>query len=576
MIGTLLAAVIQLSGVTGESLRARSYFDVNNVTVGDPLVLTVDFIGEADFKSLHPPALSRYVNGEDWKVDDLSAKTETYRDARRLVYRVRPMREGVLYFPALEFGYASADGASRAVKSNVIPVHSKKGAQVEVAELGSEVAMPQPDALLLDSGVELGDDESFAWRKACAAPKADAFVQFDFPAARFNEARCAILEGNWARALKIYHSLEWRVGQTPALERGIVAALALKYGNPSAELPVWRKVGRPLLRYGWKGRLACVLGILAALFLIFRLSGKLLRLAACLLVFVPLQSSAQSLFDPIEEFEREIDSFFGGRFRNPRSAARDRAFHNEIASQVKAGLSVDRKDVQVGDSFEYVIELEVPKRIAVGNIEIMPLVREGMRQTGRIGNFADRESDNPSNTVKRFSIPVRYDVPFEGGMAFSLTVPYAVERRIVQAGYIRRSVERRSMSVNTPVIPVKVRPLPEKGKPADFSGIIAERVELEERTDLRKVETNDIVQVTYALRVDGRLPRDFTIPETAFELERHTDPRTGATGVAWRRYFVADGDAATPEVSVNYYDVADKTYKTVKAGKTQLEYVPAK
>ena len=161
-------AAIPLAGVVGEKLRARAFFDANNVTVGDPLVLTVDFIGEADFKSLHPPALSRYVNGEDWKVDDLSAKTETYRDARRLVYRVRPMREGVLYFPALEFGYASADGVSRAVKSNVIPVHSKKGAQVEVAELGSEVAMPQPDALLLDSGVELGDDESFAWRKACA------------------------------------------------------------------------------------------------------------------------------------------------------------------------------------------------------------------------------------------------------------------------------------------------------------------------------------------------------------------------------------------------------------------------
>jgi hypothetical protein len=76
--------------------------------------------------------------------------------------------------------------------------------------------------------------------------------------------------------------------------------------------------------------------------------------------------------------------------------------------------------------------------------------------------------------------------------------------------------------------------------------------------------------------VDGRLPLDFTIPETAFELERHTDPRAGATSVAWRRYFVADGAAATPEVSVNYYDVADKTYKTVKAGKTPLEYVTAK
>ena len=44
-----------------------------------------------------------------------------------------------------------------------------------------------------------------------------------------NEARCAILAGNWARALKIYRRLEWRIGQTPEIEQGLVAALALRY-----------------------------------------------------------------------------------------------------------------------------------------------------------------------------------------------------------------------------------------------------------------------------------------------------------------------------------------------------------
>ena len=68
MTALLLLAAIKLAGVTGGELTTRAYFDVNNAKVGDPLVLTIDFIGEADFTALHPPALSRHVDRADWKV----------------------------------------------------------------------------------------------------------------------------------------------------------------------------------------------------------------------------------------------------------------------------------------------------------------------------------------------------------------------------------------------------------------------------------------------------------------------------------------------------------------------------
>jgi len=130
MFGSCIAltAMIVLQGVTGSDLRARAFFDANNVKVGDPLILTIDFLGEADFHSLHPPALSRAVSRADWKLDDVSAKTDTFRDARRLTYRVRPMREGVLWFPALEFEYSGKDGSLCRVRANEIPVHARGGA----------------------------------------------------------------------------------------------------------------------------------------------------------------------------------------------------------------------------------------------------------------------------------------------------------------------------------------------------------------------------------------------------------------------------------------------------------------
>ena len=66
MSGIILFCVLELLGVQGNALRARAFFDANNVKVGDPLTLTVDFIGDAEFRDLHPPALAKAVDGADW------------------------------------------------------------------------------------------------------------------------------------------------------------------------------------------------------------------------------------------------------------------------------------------------------------------------------------------------------------------------------------------------------------------------------------------------------------------------------------------------------------------------------
>ena len=96
-------AAISLGGVSGGKISAEASLTAHNVHVGDPIDLMVDFVGEADFTSLHPPSLSGAVDKSVWRIDDKSARTETIRHARRLVYRIRPLKEGLLEFPALEF-----------------------------------------------------------------------------------------------------------------------------------------------------------------------------------------------------------------------------------------------------------------------------------------------------------------------------------------------------------------------------------------------------------------------------------------------------------------------------------------
>ena len=586
---SLLLAAIQLVGVEGTDLRARAFFDANNVKVGDPMVLTIDFLGEADFKDLHPPALAKVVGRTDWKLDDVSAKTDTFRDARRLTYRVRPMREGVLWFPALEFEYVGPDGSRRVTRSNEIPVHAKGGAQVnmdaEMAEDANE--MPKPPELIAEvegtggdrnvaaptAGTRLGEDELFRWRKARAKPTADAFAEFDFPAARMNEATCAIREGNWARAMKIYQKLEWTTGQTPEIEKGMIAALALKYDNPAVELPVWRQVLRPLLRFGWTGRVGIVLGGFAALALLFWLLGRGIRAVACLAVVAGFASAAdaQGLFQQMEaEMQRmhqqmqQAMGSGGGFFSHfgekvPREQVR-----------ISAAVATSKSVLQVGDPFAFILELEYPKTASVGQISIRPSESFGLVFTGQAQNLADGKSSNPSNVVKRLAVPARYDVPYKGTLAFSIEGMVS-GRTTRNRGMFTMSFSN-SFQCETQPLTVNVRPLPSANQPADFAGIISEGLRIHETCDILTVGTNDVVTITYRMFPKGYVPADFLPKDAAFEWVRQSDREGRVQEIEYRRYFVADGAAKTPELVIPYYDPRTKTYKSAKTGGTSLKY----
>ncbi|MGN0832032.1 MAG: hypothetical protein ACI4RD_00105 [Kiritimatiellia bacterium] len=570
----LCLAAIHLVGVTGSELRTRAFFDANNVKVGDPMVLTVDFIGEAEFKDLHPPALARAVDRKDWKVDDVSAKTDTFRDARRLTYRVRPMREGLIWFPALDFTYDGPDGSPRRVRSNAIPVHAKAGAQVAVEELGEAPdAMPQPPALrrdVADASVFATEDDRFRWRKALAHPTADAFLPFDFPEARMNEATCAIRAGNWARALKLYRQLEWRIGQTPEIEQGIVAALALRYENEAVELPVWRQVFRPVLRYGWPGRAGIAGGVVAVLAALFWLVGRGIRAVACVTIAVGCccPAAAQGIFQQMEEqmnrMHRQLQQAFGGGGLGFGER------HVREPVRIAAKLATDRRELQVGEPFEFILSLEYPKTASVGQIRLTPSESFGLVFTGQASNLTDGEPSNPSNVVKRLAVPARYDVPYRGRIAFSIEGMVS-GRENRQDGAFSFTFSN-SFRCDTDSLLLAVKPLPDAGQPDDFSGIVSEGLRVHETCDILRVETNDVVTITYRLFPNGYVPAEFQPKDVAFEWSRQQDREGRVREIEYRRYFVADGAAKTPELVISYYDPRTKAYEQARTGGTPLRY----
>ncbi len=570
----LFLSAIALDGVVGEALSARASFDANNVRVGDPMILTIDFVGSAEFRDLHPPALAREVDSKIWKIDDASAKTETYADARRLVYRLRPLREGLFWFPALEFSFQrtpeGADGAApetRICSTPAIPVHVRAGVQAALGIDEAEDSRAMPDGIFCEVA-GLSDDEAFLWRKACNNPTADAFKPFDFPEARLNEAAAAIVEGNWARALRIYSALEWQTGQTLAIERGIAAA-------KGGELPAWRIALRPLLRHAWPGRVALVLGTLAALALFFWGSSRLIRRLAAfalLAAALPLAAHAQSPFDEIdklhEQMRQRMNSMMNGV--DPFGAAIGQGFSPGVMTingrqteplAISASLAVSTNDVRVGETFQYIVSLECPRGVTLDSLRFTPSEMFGMVATGKLEALPDAPSANPSNRVRRVAIPVRYDVPFKGDV--SVRVDGMANRR-QQIGNSSFSFSQ-SFSAISSAAKVEIKPLPTENQPHDFSGAIGTAFKLSQRADRTKVETNDVLTLVRTLEYSGYLPHG------AFPGELERRPGTPSKAFA-QDYFVADGTAGIEPFSIVWYDTATRTYKTAKSNAIRLEY----
>ena len=565
-----MLAVVALSGVSGDALTARAYFDANNVRVGDPMILTIDFIGSAQFEDLHPPELSREVDQKTWKIDDTSAKTETYLNARRLVYRLRPMREGLLRFPALTFRWG--DGAETATRE--IPVHVKPGVQAALV-FDSQEQRAMPDGIVCDVA-GLGEDEAFRWRKACNKPTADGFAAFDFPEARMNEAACAIVEGNWARAMRIYTSLEWRIGQTAAIERGIAAA--------KGELPAWRIALRPLLRYDWRGRVLAVLAALAAVSLFFFVSSRLIRRLAAVALAAALampgsalaQTQGESPFDAIERMHEQmmqrmnnmmngIDPFGAALGQGAAPGAFSISFNGQQAEppEIRAYLEVSTTDVRVGETFRYILSLESPRGATLDQLRFIPSEMFGMVFTGKPETLADGTCANPSNRVRRIAIPVRYDVPFKGEVSLRVDGMISLRRQMGRSSFSFSQ----NFSEQTPPVPVEIKPLPTDNQPADFSGAIGTSFRLVQTADRAKVSTNDVVTVLKTLEFSGYLPLG-AVPD---EVERRAG---NVSRVSWQDYFVADGAHAIPPPSLVWYDTQSRTYKRVVAKPIALTYVP--
>ena len=123
-------------------------------------------------------------------------------------------------------------------------------------------------------------------------------------------------------------------------------------------------------------------------------------------------------------------------------------------------------------------------------------------------------------------------------------------------------------------VEIEVVPLPESGRPADFTGLVGS-LGLTASIDRPSVETNDAVTFNFRISAEGnvrslpapeiRFPADFEVfpPEVSQSIERSASGVTGSRTYEYVLIPRAPGERAIPPVSMSYFDVATGRYATV-------------
>ena len=253
--------------------------------------------------------------------------------------------------------------------------------------------------------------------------------------------------------------MAWTRGQTPAIEAAMVAVRARMLGDPDAELPAWRVVAKPLVKYPWPRQATIVLSFALALMVSLLLLGKAIkRFAAVATVVVTLSSP----------------------------------------------------ELKVGEPFEFLLAVEPQGAGEIAVQQITPSDSYGLSWVGKPVKV----------DACRWRLPARFDVPMDNpALTFRVAGMVTERREINRAGFHMVSTSSNSFAADSSPLAVKVRPLDANSQPGDFSGIVAENLRFVAMPDLLNVGTNDIITITYRLLLPngGFVPRGYLPPGAAYD-----------------------------------------------------------
>ena len=227
----------------------------------------------------------------------------------------------------------------------------------------------------------------------------------------------------------------------------------------------------------------------------------------------------------------------------------------------------------VGEPCAIILELDVDRKASLDQIRVggLPEGKDDSIVYGSLENLADGKSATAGHVVKRIRVPVRFQQPvsFEA----SLTVEGMVGT--VQGG----SSFFRNFGLRLDPFRIEARPLPDHGRPANFSGAVGQRFMMKQKLDRDQVRPNDLVTATYTLTFNGYCPSNIypNVEHLSKEFKAYEPKEVERTDrrVVWTQMLVPRTAQATNTalVSVHYYNPHTKRYEVARAYPLKLTFV---
>ena len=585
-------------GAIGSNVTAVAHLDASVCTAGDPLMLTLSIAGATDPSRILAPEIGETVrSGETFRVDASSVKSRIDGNARVFTWRVRARKAGTVEFPSLPIAFFDVRTRTyHTLRTESIPVQVKAGAQVALGlsddDADGEGDFPMPDGLDLD--FPDAGNAAFTFNRAVSlagravkpadfAEAAKAYADYlsqlpEDPLARLSPLtvfdrktadrfarHCAnlgalrLMGGDARGAVAAYRQASAFAGDNASLLRGIRAACARLKNDPRADLPITRILCPFWFRLTLLLRVAVGLAAVLALGLVWWLAGRLGR--GGVLVF-----AMAFLLVPDASAQWSFRSSFG---------------RNGGGSEVKATVALMPSETVVGEPAALVFSFDVENGVDVDNLGFrnLPDPDGGKIEYGKPERLPDAASTQQGHLVRRVRLPIRFMVPFSDEIA-----PVVVGMLVTRRGNGTSFSFTSSVNFSTRCASVKlaVEPLPEKGKPKDFSGAIGRNFRLRQRLSPAQVHPGDLVTAEYTLTFDGYFPTNVLPKIEGLDKEfKAYEPKETArteTSVVWKQMLVPLTPAATnaATLALDYYDVASKRYATVRTTAGRLVFVSGK
>jgi hypothetical protein len=145
----------------------------------------------------------------------------------------------------------------------------------------------------------------------------------------------------------------------------------------------------------------------------------------------------------------------------------------------------------------------------------------------------------------------------------------------------------RPLSVTSKSLQLMVRPLPQKGKPPDFSGLVG-KFKMWSKLEPVSLKTGESATLTVSVSGQGNVNRipDLKMPELShikiyadkpvLESTQASNGTKGSKTMKWALVPEKDGRLEVPPVAVSFFDTEHHRYKTLKSAKYTLSVLPGK